>query len=183
MAELSEERRAYIWQQRDDLRYRARLSAAYHSKRERFFTLNERLFQAFTAITATAAFSDLVGRDGPYAKWFAFFAALFSIIPLVFNFSGKGNEHAVLAGEHRRLLAEIAGCGLECSEAQLVALQVRFAQVEVAERASLGALVVACQNEMAAMEGKASYPLNLRERLFMHFVHFDPAKISARPKC
>lgn len=154
-----------------ELLSRVEISAAYHGKRERFLTLCERMCQAIAALTATAAFSQIFDKELPAAgKWFALAAAVASILPLVFGWSSRANHHAVLAADHRRLLARIVGAGYVLPEQTLVELSAAFMEIEAGEGASLGALVVHCQNEKAIAAGHAAsvVPLTIIQRLTMH---------------
>ena len=88
--EVRDEYGDWLWKQQDSLCHKLRVSAAYHSRRERFFDLAERWFQAFAALSATAAFAQIAGdpmKDAP-ARWFALCAAVASI-RLIFNSTWK----------------------------------------------------------------------------------------------
>ena len=164
LAAISNERRAWIDSKHHALRCSVELSALYHSKRARFLTLIERVCQAVAALTATAAFSQLAGpaETSKAGQWFALAAAVASILPLVFAWSSRSNTHSVLASEHKRLLTKIVAAGEELSEPQLVAFTAELRGIEATEGASLGALVVHCQNELALASGNTSSIVPLR---------------------
>lgn len=180
----SEERAAWLWTEQDALTYRVRISAAYNGRRERFFNVWERLLQAFTAITATAAFADLAGKDyngiPGVASWFAFAAAVASIVPLVLNLAGNAQRHGQLKTGFRSLLASIYSAGTELTEDQIVAFKAKVTELEAGEPAAMPAVVIACQNEIAASEKKPLFPLTLWERCWMHVYPFDGAAIVRR---
>ncbi len=141
----------------------------YHGKRERFLTLCERLAQATAALTATAAFARVVDQ-GPVDRWFALVAAVASVLPLVFLWSSRANKHAILAAEHLRLLSSLTADGYDLTEDRLVHYQSQLFAIEANERASMGALVVHCQNEMAIAAGhpESVVPLGFWRRATMH---------------
>lgn len=157
------------------------VSANYHSKRERRLLQWERLAQATAALAATAAFSQVVDPKSALFASASFGAAVASIAPLVFSWSSRANKHATLAVEHRRLLGRIKGSGFDLSEQEIVAYRAELCSIEANENASLGALVVQCQNEFAIRYGHAAsvVPLKWHQRLLMHVCDWD---ISAPPK-
>jgi hypothetical protein len=177
---VSEERLDWLWDEQEKLVYRVRLSAAYNGRRERFFNVWERLLQAFTALTATAAFSDLAGKDGTLAKWFALAAAVASILPLVLNLSGNAQRHGQLKSGFKSLLANIYAAGTELTEQQINEFRAKATELEAGEPAGMPAVVIACQNEIAANERKPIHRLNFWERCTMHFYPFDGARIVRR---
>jgi hypothetical protein len=165
---------AWCNDQQHQLKCRIELSALYHGKRERFLLVCERVTQATAALTATAAFSQLVGV-GDAAKWLGLVAAGASIAPLVFAWSSRANKHAVLGGDHRRLLAQMAAAGDTLEDTQITAFKARLLDIEADERAALGALVVQCQNEMAVAQGHPEHvkPLTFWQRMTMHVWDWD----------
>lgn len=168
---LSQARADWLYDKQHRLTCRVELSATYHAKRERFLTVCERFCQATAALTATAAFSQLLGPEWPLAgRWFALVAAVASVLPLVFAWSSRANQHATLAADHRRLLARIVSAGYELTEKQLLAFSGELREIEATEGASLGALVIQCQNEMAMAAGHPEFvqPLSWLQRLTMH---------------
>jgi hypothetical protein len=169
----------WTWNEQDTLTYRACVSAAYHGRRERAFNVMERVFQAFTAIAATAAFADITGK-GDLARWFALAAAIASILPLVFGFASNAQRHGQLKAGFKSLLASIYAAGAELTEEQLGAFKAKVTELESGEPAGLAALVIHCQNEIAARERKTIYPLRFWERCLMHVYSFDGANIVAR---
>jgi len=170
---VSDQRRTWLWDQQHALVCRIELSAIYHRKRERFLSHSQKFLQALTALTATFAFSELAKPVG-IGPWAALVAAIGSVMPLVFGFSERARDHAQLAIEYRRLLAEVRKLGARLTETQLTEMNGRFASLEVTERASLGALVVDIQNEMAIAAGHSDRVVRLTwyQRTFMHFIDF-----------
>jgi hypothetical protein len=74
------------------------------------------------------------------------------------------------------LLAQLAAEGAY-DEEQLVKFRAQLLNIEADEQASLGALVVACQNEQAIAQGHADkvVPLTLLQRLTMHAIDWSVA--------
>lgn len=177
----SDARGDWLWSEQDTLTYRACVSAAYHGRRERAFNVLERLFQAFTAVSATAAFADITGK-GDLARWFALAAAVASILPLVFGFATSAQRHGQLKAGFKSLLSSIYAGGPEMTEEQLGVFKSKLTELESGEPAGLAALVIHCQNEIAARERKTIYPLSFFERCLMHFYSFDGASIVERAK-
>lgn len=167
---ISPERRQWIDGKVHGLACTVEVSAVYHAKRARFLTGCERLCQAVAALTATAAFSQWLGSAAEPGRWFALAAAVASILPLVFSWSPRANQHAILAADHRRLLARIVGAGNALTEAQLIAFSSELRTIEASEGASLGALVAQCQNELAMAAGHPGsiVPLRWWQRATMH---------------
>jgi hypothetical protein len=169
-AEPTEARQIWLYAQQYELEYRLELSAAYHGKRERFLLTCERTAQGLAAVSATAAFSQAL-QAWPVAELaFGVLTALAAVTPLVFGWAGRANHHAVLAGDHRRLLGRMRRAGFELTEAQLLQLRGDMAEIEATEGASLGALVVQCQNELAATAKNPAplVPLRWYHRATMH---------------
>jgi hypothetical protein len=176
-----EDRGNWLWKAQDTLVDRACVSAAYHGKRERFYNVLERIFQAFTAITATAAFAEITGK-GNLARWFALAAAIASILPLVFSFAENARKHGQLKAGFKMLLSSMYAAGVEFTEEQFTSFKAQVADLEAGEPAALAALVIQCQNEIAAAKRQRCYPLTLWEWLGMHFYSFDPTVIVGRAK-
>ncbi len=177
---LSPERAEYLWDQQGALLDRCELSAAYHGKRERFLGGMERLLQAVTAIAATSAFADIASKTQSLGRWFALLAAVAAILPLVLGLSERARLHGQLKAQFKSILADMYAVGVEWTEEQLSAFKGRVAKGESGEPASLSALVIHCQNEIAAARRQKVYPLRKSEVFFMHFYSFDGAQIVAR---
>ncbi|MFT4243543.1 MAG: hypothetical protein QM569_14820 [Acidovorax sp.] len=174
------ERAKYLWDQQDALLDRCELSARYHGKRERFLGGVERLLQAVTAIAATSAFADIAGKTSDWGRWFALLAAVASILPLVLGLSERARLHGQLKAQFKSILADMYVVGVEWTEEQLSAFKGRVAKAESDEPASLAALVIHCQNEIAVTRHQKFYPLKWWEVALMHFYGFNGARIVAR---
>lgn len=179
---ISEARAQWLWDEQEALIHRVCVSAAYHGRRERFFNLWERFLQAFTAITATAAFADLSVKDSTTTKWFLFLAAAASIVPLVANLAGNAQRHGQLKTGFKSLLATIYAAGTELTEPQILAFKSKVSELESGEPAPMPGVIILCQNEIAARERKAVYPLTIWERCWMHYYPFDGAEIVDRAR-
>lgn len=176
--------RAWLNEQQHALACQVELSAIYHAKRERYLLLCERLCQAFTAITATLAFSLLFRPDSAAIKWLGAAAAFASIAPMVWNLSARSHRHAVLAGDYRRLLVKIRSAAFELPEEQILAFRGQLAEIEAGEDAALGALVIQCQNEIARASGHVTHvvPLTWWQRATMHVVDWDVRAAASAPQ-
>lgn len=174
------ERADYLWNQQGTLLERCELSARYHGKRERFLGGVERLLQAVTAIAATSAFADIASKTSEVGKCLALLAAVASILPLVLGLSERARLHGQLKAQFKSILADMYAVGVEWTEEQLSAFKGRVAKAESGEPASLSALVIHCQNEIAVAHHKEFYPLKWWEIALMHFYGFNGARIVAR---
>ncbi len=182
---ISEERRQWLWDQQEALLDRVAVSASYHGKRERFFGMVERVLQALTAIAATSAFADIVpANPGPAAtNWrgvLALIAAVASILPLVFGFADRARTHGQLRSDFKKISAEMYSAGLQWDEPQLATFRSKVAAIEAGEPPALAALVIQCQNELAASRQQHCFTLSGWERLLMHFYGFDSKTIIDR---
>ena len=177
------EKRKYLWAQQYELTFGIRLSALYHGKRERFYALCERVCQAGAALLATTAFSQLMGSS-EFGAWFALGAAIFSIAQLVFAYADRARDHAALVTEFKRLLSDIHKRPMRLGEEDIQTFRGRVAELEAGERATLGALVIHCENELKQADGQIEriYPLTKVEMLFMHFWAFNATDIVTREK-
>lgn len=170
--ETTTSRDRWLFEQQYQLEYRVELSAIYHGKRERFLLTCERTAQGVAALSATAALSNALQAWPGAELGFGVLTAVASVAPLVFGWASRANKHATLAGDHRRLLGRIRRAGIELTEAQVVEFRGELAEIEANEGASLGALVVQCQNELAATAKDPAplVPLRWYHRMFMHVV-------------
>lgn len=168
-------RQDWLYAQQYELEYRLELSAVYHGKRERFLLTCERAAQGLAAVSATAAFSKALQAWPAVELGFGVLTALAAVTPLVFGWAARANHHAVLAGDHRRLLGRMRRTGFELTEDQLLQLRGDLAEIEANEGASLGALVVQCQNELAvtAKNPAPLIPLRWYHRATMHLLDWQ----------
>ena len=175
------DRESWLFDKVMQLQKKTRICAAYHAKRERFYGIWERVFQAATALTATAAFADIAG-NGDTTKWWAVFAAAGSIIPLVFGFADRARLHGQLKSGFKGALAAMYAAGVEPNEEQYNLFRSQIAKLEADEPAQLGALTIQCENEVAAAARGTIYPLKFWERFGMHYFNFDATHIVSRDK-
>lgn len=162
------------WGRRSDLVYKCQLSALYHRKRERFFSMLDKGATALALIAGSAAMSDIL--DTAALKSMAGVAVAAVTLPaIVFSWSDKARLHALLASKFVRTESDIEAAGLLNAE-QLDRFHAALLSIEAEEPAELSALTRLCQNEMAAARGEFTsvYPLTRCERLFVNF--FDMPK-------
>lgn len=168
------------WEERWSLLWRVRVSAFYHSKRERFLDGVDRAAKAASALGGAAAFGWLKNEPG-VGMAFAAVITLISTLSLVYGPSTKARRHAELAKDFKRLEADIVTCGNSLSQDKVAAFEARLALLESGEPASLGALVTQCHNELAFALGKPELvtPLPFWQRMFKNWFDFDQSAAAA----
>lgn len=169
----------YLWDKRHAVLYRTELSTLYHQKRERFFSVCDKLGNAVGVIGGSAALASLSNPE--LLAWIALAITVVSSIALVFGFSDRARRHADLAKDFRQLESAIVGRGeRDFTEQDVSAWDASTRMLESTEPPALGALVVLCQNELARAQGQLGcvVQMNWMERLGAHFVDFN---VSASP--
>jgi len=164
---------AALWDRRHGILYRIELSVLYHRKRERFFDTVDRLIKTVALIGGSAAFAK--ATDADIVKWAAVAIALTSAFSLVFAFSERARKHAELGKSFSELAANLLQKGeRDFSEADLNLLEADVRHLESTEPATLGALVVICQNELAVAQNHPEmlHELRFHQRLFAQFWDF-----------
>ncbi len=139
------------WKRNFELIYRCRLSALYHRKRERFFSLWDKGSTAITLIAGSAAFSRFVTTES-FAILIGLAVVLASMLKLVFSWPDKARAHAVLAQKFIQLEATMAASGA-MTAAQLDQFQSQIITLDAEEPPGLSALVRLCQNELDKAQG------------------------------
>jgi hypothetical protein len=179
-AELADRKEDYLWGQRWELVHRVWLSSLYHSKRERFFDILDKLSKAFAAIGGAAAVSQLL-TEANVKLWIAAAISVVSTLSLVFGFAQKARKHAELSRDYKKLWADIEEAGPFPGEPFLSKVKARILSLESGEPASLYALVKRCENQIAMASGHPENvePLGPLEWLFMHLWDFEPKKPTA----
>ncbi|MFT7775675.1 hypothetical protein [Roseateles sp.] len=172
----------HIWERRTKIEYRVSLSALYHLKRERFFDVIDKSSSMFTALAATSVVATTLKQIPVLDVTAALATAALSIIPLVFTPAEKARRHSQAAADYRRLLAEIELAGEHWSEEQANVFASRERELGAGEPASLSALVIHCQNQLAISRNKLKsvIPLKWYERLLMQWIDFDANRIISR---
>ncbi len=167
------------WARHFALTYRSRLSALYHRKRERFFSLCDKWSTAVTLIAGSAAFSRFMTEEGG-AVLVGLVVVSASMLKLVMGWSDKARAHALLAQKFIQLDAAMAAAGPMTAE-QLDALESQLIALDAEEPPALSALVRLCQNELDRSQGKyqPSNALTWHERWLCHL--FDMPKTSPQP--
>ncbi|MBI5658074.1 MAG: hypothetical protein HZC43_00655 [Nitrosomonadales bacterium] len=156
--------------------YRTELSTLYHQKRERFFSVCDKLGSAVGVIGGSAALASL--SNPALLAWIALVITVVSAAALVFGFSDRARRHADLAKDFRQLEATIVGWGeRDFNEQDISSWDANTRMLESAEPPALGALVVLCQNELARAQGHDGHVshLNWLQRMFAHIFDFNVA--------
>lgn len=164
----------YLWDKRHAVLQRIELSTLYHQKRERFFSVCDKLGNALGVIGGSAALASL--SNPALLAWIALAITMVSSIALVFGFSDRARRHADLAKDFRLLEATVVRCGeRDFIEQDISSWDASARMLESTEPPALGALVVLCQNELARAQGQLGcvVKMNLMQRLFAHFVDFN----------
>lgn len=164
----------YLAKLRYELLYRIQLSALYHQKRERFFDLLDKLTKAVAIFGGSAALSKLTTPDA--LVYIASAITATSTASLVFGLSDRSKRHSELARNFRTLESKIVSKGeRDYVEADLSQWTAEERGLEASEPPALGALVVSCQNELAAAGGRLEMviAIPLWQRLTMNFVDWN----------
>jgi hypothetical protein len=164
----------YLWHKRHTVLYRTELSTLYHQKRERFFSVCDKLGSAVGVIGGSAALASL--SNPALLAWIALAITVVSSAALVIGFSDRARRHADLAKDFRQLEASIVARGeRDFTEQDVSTWDASTRMLESAEPPALGALVVLCQNELARAQGHDGHvvQMNWMQRSFSHFVDFN----------
>lgn len=164
----------YLWDKRHAVLYRVELSTLYHQKRERFFGICEKLVNAIGVVGGSTALASL--SNPVLLAWIALTITVASTASLVIGLSDRANRHALLARDFRLLEADILSKGeRDFTEQDILSWQSNTRRLESSEPASLGALVVICQNELAVAQGHPSHVTSLTriQYALAHFCDFN----------
>ena len=164
----------YLWNKRHEVLYRTELSTLYHKKRDRFFSVWDKLASAVGVIGGSAALANLSNPD--HLAWIALVITLVSSAALVIGFSDRARRHSDLAKDFRQLEASIVARGeRDFTEQDVLGWDSSTRMLESSEPPVLGALVVLCQNELARAQGHEScvVQMNLIQRVMAHVVDFN----------
>lgn len=165
----------YLWQRRDTVLYKARLSALYHSKRERFLDLSDKFGKVVAILGSSAALWKIANPD--VLAWLLVPVAVWSSISLVFSLADRARRHAELGRQWRVMIARIEEHGeRDFTEADIGQWMGEAMMIESSEPPILGALVAKCQNDIAIADGQ---PDSVRRLGFwrwslMHFLDVPP---------
>lgn len=165
------------WKERFDIIYKCQVSCLYHRKRERFFSLLDKISNALALIAGASAMSEIL----PSTSLKAMAGAVVAIVTLpgiVFSWADKSRMHALLAAKFVSLEADVEGAGVLDAE-QLSKLRESALRLEMEEPPQLSALTRLCQNEIAYATGnsKSMSSITFWERKLAHFL--DMPKVSA----
>ena len=164
----------YLWEKRHAVLYRTELSTLYHQKRERFFSVCDKLGSAVGVIGGSAALASL--SNPALLAWIALAITVVSSAALVIGFSDRARRHADLSKDFRQLEAAIVGRGeRDFTEQDVSAWDASARMLESTEPPALGALVVLCQNELARAQGHDGHAVQMSwiQRTFAHLVDFN----------
>ncbi len=164
----------YLWEKRHAVLYRTELSTLYHQKRERFFSVCDKLGSAVGVIGGSAALASL--SNPTLLAWIALAITVVSSAALVIGFSDRARRHADLAKDFRQLEASIVARGeRDFTEQDLSAWDASTRMLESSEPPALGALVVLCQNELARAQGHDGHVVEMTwmQRILANFFDFS----------
>ncbi|MGB5833049.1 MAG: hypothetical protein WBG92_13795 [Thiohalocapsa sp.] len=167
----------YLWNRREDVLYRTELGTLYHRKRERFLAFWDRTITAIAIILGSAAFANLGGPE--LTKLAAAIIAATATIGLVFGLADSARRHSNLAQQFLDLEARVLRQGeRDFTEDHVNQWDAEIREIESAEPAARGALVVACQNEIAGRRSQPESiaPLGWWRRLTKQFFDYRVAK-------
>lgn len=167
------ENQDYLWDRRHAVLYQVQLSVLYHRKRERFLAFWDRAVSAVAIIGGSAALADLGGAA--VVKVAAAAVAVTATGGLVFALAERARRHAELAGRFLALEGRIRRAGERTfTEDQLSDWSAEVCDLEASEPPALGALVVACQNELAQASGQPDRMQRLSwwRQITMHFADY-----------
>lgn len=109
MADANSAFKDYVWDRRDDVLYRAQLSALYHRDRERWFDRLDRCSRLLAMVSGSAALLDVV--PDACRPYLLATVAISSALAVVFNFGEYARRHAELAAKWTLLEADIERAG------------------------------------------------------------------------
>jgi len=162
----------YLWGRRSSLLWRTRLSALYHQKHARFFDIFEKVVKAAGVGGGSAAFA--LAADKDLVRMIGAIVAAMSALSLVFAFGDRNRKHQELAKDFKNLEAAICEAGERgYSEDDINVWEGKYARIEAAEPAALGALVQICQNELAPTNNGIPKRIAFLKRLTAHFVNWQ----------
>lgn len=144
------------WTKRHALMYRSQLSTHYHRRRERFFSVLDRLTKAIAVIGGSAAMLRLTGGGQTDVAVIAgAVVASTSLLGLVFGYGDLARRHADMAARFKALEASYVKRG-NLAWPDLDEMESELLEIERAEPPTLRTLIVVIQNEMAIAEGQPS---------------------------
>lgn len=176
---MDDEQWGAIWKRRCDLLARTELSALYHRRRERFYSVLDKWAKAIAVICGSVSITDVMP---PWLRVSTGVAiAVTSGLSLVFAFADKARLHADLAARFLRLESAVHACGMRCNDDDAAKWEAQLAEIEALEPPVLSVLVRMCQNDMAWAKGQPHrvYKISRLDRLLAHWIdrptkHLDP---------
>ncbi|MBI1397089.1 MAG: hypothetical protein GC151_14020 [Betaproteobacteria bacterium] len=159
------------WNVRHSIVYRAQLSNLYHRRRERFFSVLDRITKAIAVIGGSATMVQVTGACGSFASVTAgAVVSVTSLIGLVIGFSDLARKHSDLASQFKEVEARTVALGSGKRD-ELTRLQAELLEIERTEPPTLRTLIRIIQNEMAfaADQPDRATHINWFRRMFAHF--------------
>jgi hypothetical protein len=172
--------RDYLSGRRHRILEKARLSARYHQRRERFFEWWDKAGKVVGFVAGSAALWKLA--DQAVVLWVLLLITAWSAVSLVFSLSDRAKRHAEFAVKWREFEARVLAKGeRNFEESDLDRWESEAAMLESTEPPELSALVVDVQNELAIAAGQPEkvWPLRWWERRLMHFVDLPRTRAHA----
>lgn len=160
----------YLWNRRHAVLYRVELSILYHKKHAHFFDVFSSLCDAVAWIGIVIILANL-SNSSVVAGWAAA-TAIAMFIKSAFRLQPLANWHTAKAREYAEIQADIAITNERgFTEQHIGDWTHHVSLIEASERATLGNLVILCQNELAISQGQFDkvVPLRWWQRLFAHF--------------
>jgi hypothetical protein len=167
-----------LHERRSDLRHRLRVSALYHQRRSRFFDICDKVSTAYAVLASTAAvsqlFSEYAVAGRPIEVALGASVALISTIALVAGYSNRARDHFALAGDYRKVLAQLEAAG-DWPDVELIdKLFAEYTTIESREPAPMTTLVQACENHLNIADKGEVVPIPSYQRLLMQVWDFKP---------
>ena len=143
------------WQQRCELRNLALVTYRYHSQRQRFFDLLDKLTKATTVLLGATLFGEALKLHLPLVG--SLIAGL-SLLALIFSYSDKKQVHKELAESAMLLAGDIDALpATSVSDASLTDWQTNISRINAKEPPALSTLVTLCEQAQATADGHPSH--------------------------
>lgn len=171
--------RLHVWERRKACVHKLKVSALYHLKRSRWFEILDRGTTGFAIIGSAGAVISLikpVSFLGMGAElWLSGAVAVVSTLGLVFAWGQKARQHAELARDFRKLLAEVERAGHYPTAEQIDGFNADAVALDSLEPSPMTVVQTECENQLAISAGGAPLVrLPWHQRLLKHVIDFPP---------